>query len=542
MKVNKRRLCFICRRELTVRHYVKDEWLEDLKNHCEGLEMWHKIMPGKTEICCSHFESHSHSTNARNASRYTPLILRKEFCRPGYLPKSHPPTSIIKESEIREKRSYSIISEGNNLEMKPQSSASILRDVRLRHSTESQTSMSITGMDSPALSVLYHHLRDKSLPLSSLEIQLDTLDAVSDCQVSIKDIKPLLQILLKRHEDEKKLSFENFKSGKRKDLYFWTGIEHSETIESFFIKPLLELYLDETRDKRRISHSTVLVQDRVLWLLIHMWDSQPLRQLYHFLSESGSYNRSYENFKEMLKVTADHLAEAVLPLISLPSIEEWSRQSSEEYATGMDLFPQELMIIIDGTSLPIKTPENERIRTQMWVTYKHHHAWRYLVAVLPNGRIVFVSELQEGKILDSDQYNRSGLRDLLRNTYPSESCPSGWKFCLVGDKGYIYIVPPPGWDLLLTKSGELELRESRDGQTSAPDSGDPALGGSFIRRFDMSIAPVRSVVERSISLIKRWPRISQASGSFKAGDRMLTSMVLIAAAYANHLIETTWHK
>lgn len=155
---------------------------------------------------------------------------------------------------------------------------------------------------------------------------------------------------------------------------------------------------------------------------------------------------------------------------------------------------------------------------------------------------MFVSELQEGKILDSDQYNRSGLRTLLNNTYPPEHCPQGWKFCLVGDKGYIFLVPPEGWDLLLTKSGEQELRASKYGQTSAPSSGDPALGGSFVRRFEMAIAPVRSVVERSISLIKRWPRISQPCSTFKRGDRMLSSIVLIASAYANHLIQTTWNK
>src|SRR3989338_3292209 len=68
----KRRLCFICRRELTVRHYIKEEWLEDLKKHCINLEMWEKISPGNTEICCSHFEEHSHSTSAANASRDNP--------------------------------------------------------------------------------------------------------------------------------------------------------------------------------------------------------------------------------------------------------------------------------------------------------------------------------------------------------------------------------------------------------------------------------------------------------------------------------------
>ena len=49
----KRRLCFICRRELTVRHYIKEEWLEDLKKHCINLEMLEKISPGKFVVLIS---------------------------------------------------------------------------------------------------------------------------------------------------------------------------------------------------------------------------------------------------------------------------------------------------------------------------------------------------------------------------------------------------------------------------------------------------------------------------------------------------------
>ena len=160
----------------------------------------------------------------------------------------------------------------------------MFRDVRLRRATESQTSFSISGMDSPALSVLYHHLQDQSLPLSSLEIQLDSLETVSDCQVSMRELKPLLHMILQGHEDERKLTFENFKTRKRKDLFFWTGIESPELVEDFFINPLLELYLDESRDQRRISHSTVKIQDRVLWLLVHMWDIQSLKQIYTFFN------------------------------------------------------------------------------------------------------------------------------------------------------------------------------------------------------------------------------------------------------------------
>jgi len=305
-------------------------------------------------------------------------------------------------------------------------------------------------------------------------------------------------------------------------------------IQDFFIEPLLQSYHQADRDQRRIPKSDSKIQDRVLWVLIWLWGTHSLNQFHEILFTTGTYLKSTDSLAKVIKNTASDLAEALRHQIKLPSEEEWLRHSDPSTIEGMEEYRNHLMMIIDGTSLPIMAPKLERTRQAMYVSYKSHYAWRYMIACLPSGKIVSLSELEEGKMLDSEMYVESRLKQILEQQYPNLNAQ--FKYVIVGDKGYVYIVPPEGWELLLTKSGESEIRSSPDGQTSRPSQGDPGEAGTFIRRFETSIARARSVVERSISVIKRWRRISTPCSIFKQGDRLNRDLVVIATAYANYLI------
>lgn len=516
------RFCPLCEGEITTRHLVKVEWLDILRFHCRDRASFDQIVAGKTEICCSHFHAHSHTS--KKASN---LILLTEYCRPGYLisSSSHQPSF---KPTPQKKPKTNTQTDFKQLSHPIHHQPSYLRDTMTRDSTRRQTLSSLTDGFHSEISDWKLHLKNSHLPLSSLEIALEGISEDIDT-VPVAQVQELLTLILTKHREEKKLSFFNF-THLRSDLFFWTGIRDISVIESFFIRPLLTHYSSSVSDRRRLPKSLTGTPDRVILLLMWLWGTFSLNQFQTLLKETGTYEKGDRSLAKLLKKTASDLADIFRPQISLPTIQDWIEHSDPQLIEGMDSYPLQLMIIIDGTSLPILKPENEKLQSQMWVDYKNHHAWRYMIGCLPSGLIVFLSELAEGKCLDSDLYVRSGLKNLAEGIPLDDS----WRYTLVGDKGYIYIVPPDGWELLLTKSGEAELRQSLDGQTSKPANGDPGASSRFLRRFETPIAKVRSVVERSISVIKRWPRLSvECHQCFKHGEKFLTDLTTIAAAFAN---------
>ena len=100
----------------------------------------------------------------------------------------------------------------------------------------------------------------------------------------------------------------------------------------------------------------------------------------------------------------------------------------------MEPYSKNLVMIIDGTSAPILHPQVTH--RDYWVHYKRHHAFRYFVVTLADGRTVYVSTARPGNVTDEREYNESGLRELLENTYPIGRAPPGYSFVLGGDKVY----------------------------------------------------------------------------------------------------------
>ena len=65
--------------------------------------------------------------------------------------------------------------------------------------------------------------------------------------------------------------------------------------------------------------------------------------------------------------------------------------------------------IIDGSEIFIETPSDLHIQSSTWSSYKHHNTAKFLIAVTPNGCVLFISPLYVGSISDVELTRVSGF-------------------------------------------------------------------------------------------------------------------------------------
>lgn len=534
-KPNKTRLCplHLSRQEMTCRHRIKEEWLDKIQSgHCDTEEIKLAVKVGM-RICCRHFVAHTHPCSTKD------LILFDEL-RPKDIRKRVEPSAPRKEKQAAKKTTSErscILNQ--QAAVVSHTTIEIFRESpRVRQSTneKSRSSLSKQTTQHPAVSEVLNILKDPTLSIASLEPFVDAVASRANDQdnqsVPLSEFLHVLKSISIASQSEKKLTFENFKH-RRGDIYVWTGFKSCEQLEEELIFPLTT-YLQGIENSNQLPASTVPIADRVLWLMFFLNSNSSFTSLHTHLIETGTNTGQLSSLTKLLRNTAKMLAAALQPTLSLPTLDTWRENNKN---TGMEAYPNDLFLILDGTSLPIRRPKTNEMAKDMYVVYKGHHAWRYFIAVLSSGKIVFLSDLERGCISDAEAYNNSNLRTLLGEMFSGIELDALEKLTLVGDKGYIYIIPPEGWDLLITKTGLAELRSSKDGQTSQPSSGDPGETGLFVRRFETEVAVPRAVVERTISLVKKWPRLSSPCSNYKQGDLFLRNLVFIACYLANLTIE-----
>ena len=100
---------------------------------------------------------------------------------------------------------------------------------------------------------------------------------------------------------------------------------------------------------------------------------------------------------------------------------------------------------------------------------------------------------------------------------------------------FCFFILSLGWHLLLTQTAEKEKNGSD--QTEIPPGGDPHDPSKYNRVLDTDFAISRSVVERSIQLVKRWRKLSGGHILIRQGDLFLSHMIIISSHYANYSIE-----
>lgn len=246
----------------------------------------------------------------------------------------------------------------------------------------------------------------------------------------------------------------------------------------------------------------------------------------------------HSTFKRLMRRTARDLCVTVEDKIQLPSHGEWLERNQLGANMGVyNTVDKTLFLILDGTSLEVYQPSDLHKASRLWYTsYKKHHSWRFFVAVTTDGTVSFLSPLYVGSQTDTFCYKESGLKEKLEATYDLSATPNGYKLAIGGDKGYIYAIPPKGWEIYLTQSA-LKEKESGSDQTEGDIVGeDPQEKLGYRRVCEAAFAQPRAVVERSINLIKRWRKLTGGRIFVRSGDLFLSHLVVLAVVYANHMI------
>jgi hypothetical protein len=512
--MGKRWRCAVCRDWCEEhRHRVRPNDLPILRDkHCIDVELQSSLKIDSV-VCCRHFEFHSHDSHSRKQ-----LQVKTEFCTPTFLDSIE--CAFIDQPKQKKRKQKTRLKKIQEAKTKVIPSPSPIKRVTRSDSNNLKPWNSWVPND-------VHNPFDLFQILSTIDVNDDSI------QIPLSSVKSLLVSTLAKSIEALKLTYFSFKMQCRVDLVFWTGISTILELDSIFIIPLLDFYTSKT-DHSELPKSIIPLEDRVLWVLIFLWSGMSFQCLFNYLCSSQSCPlKTLNTFIEMLRNTARDLAEALAPQISFPSFSEWIQmnksKSSEKYQNE-----KKLIFILDGTSLPIFKPTSHFGSNRgWWVNYKKHHAWRFFICVTMSGEIVWVSKLFMGNESDHILYSASGLREILKEVYPKENW-GDWQLALGGDKGYVFIIPPDDWELILTKSAEKEKEESE--QTQLPTDGDPQEKLRYTRILDSEFAISRSVVERTIRLIKRWRKLTNGSIYLKSGDLFYHHLIIIACVYANLVI------
>lgn len=110
-------------------------------------------------------------------------------------------------------------------------------------------------------------------------------------------------------------------------------------------------------------------------------------------------------FNSWLDIMAEHLSSCV---IWLPR-ETIQRTMPSSFK---DSFPR-TTCIIDCSEIFIQRPFKLKARAQTWSTYKNNNTAKFLVAIAPNGFIMFISKLYGGRASDVFITKSSGFLDYL---------------------------------------------------------------------------------------------------------------------------------
>ena len=142
--------------------------------------------------------------------------------------------------------------------------------------------------------------------------------------------------------------------------------------------------------------------------------------------------------------------------------------------------------IVDATELICEVPASLSLQSQCYSSYKSHTTMKGLLAVVPNGAIIFISKLFTGSISDRQLTIRSGLLEMLKAVLHGR-----------------YMMADKGFDMqdLLVKHGLL--------LNIPPFKGSAALQFCDVQKTQ-TIVRVQIHVERVIGQVKRRYRILQS--------------------------------
>lgn len=182
-------------------------------------------------------------------------------------------------------------------------------------------------------------------------------------------------------------------------------------------------------------------------------------------------------------------------IVAFPSVARWAtRETSTAFN---DNFPRVLVFFVDGTFVESEDTADTLVHKAMFNTKHGGNGWVFTILVTSMGRIVWVSDVEGGRIHDATAWKDSKVCELLAKKYPNANVrfkKEVWQCALGGDKAYRCMERPEGWTVYITKSGEA------DGDGDDEAGVDMSLKGKSL--FTPEIAPHRAVVERVFGRIK----------------------------------------
>ena len=132
------------------------------------------------------------------------------------------------------------------------------------------------------------------------------------------------------------------------------------------------------------------------------------------------------------------LSHQLRPLIIWPSRQVIQQHMPSQFKK---LYPS-ARCIIDCTEIFCQTPSSMPLQSATYSSYKHHNTFKGLVAISPNGGVIFVSKLFAGSVSDKEITRSSGLLDLLE---PGDSVLVDKGFDITYDcmvRGAKLLIPP----------------------------------------------------------------------------------------------------
>ena len=151
-------------------------------------------------------------------------------------------------------------------------------------------------------------------------------------------------------------------------------------------------------------HSTLSEQDQLLIVLIRLRIGAAERDLsIRFGVSESTVCRTFQKWINYL----------YLRLGSLPIWPSWESVERSMPNCFRESYPT-TFAIIDATGLYCEVPASLSLQSQCYSSYKSHTTMKGLVAIAPNGAIIFISTLYSGSISDRELTIKSGFLELLQ--------------------------------------------------------------------------------------------------------------------------------
>lgn len=196
-------------------------------------------------------------------------------------------------------------------------------------------------------------------------------------------------------------------------------------------------------------------------------------------------------------------------------------------------FESYLVMYVDGTLIPLFTPQDKRLHRQTFSDKHGINGWTFFALVTTTGRCVAISDLKGGRVNDKSQWDESDIVERLDAFY-TEAQPRidgvRYTMALCGDKAYVFMRKPDGWKVIVTKSAEKTLHaEGVDDDASEQSNQDPRLKDVILTP---AVAVYRSCVERFFARVKRFKGL--ANPQLLRDRARAKRLVTIAAALVNY--------